>query len=432
VIQDGVGAVASATTFPWGLRIANAAVSLVAYGQQTFWPAGLAAFYPWNWSPAPHVVAGAALLLLATSAGALIARRRRPYLMVGWAWFLPTVLPVIGLIQSGEQSRGDRFMYVPLVGLAIAVAWGIESLLTSRKRRIAAVWVSAGVLTACAATTYRQSGYWQNDVTLWERALAVTEGNYLAHDLLGVALEHRGDYAEALAQYSEALRLAPAREPDFAGVVEGNIGRTLLRQGKPSEAQAHLDAAVRLYPSSAEIRYDRGEMLLALRQYPAAASEFRAALAANHPRPSEVQNNLGLALFNTGRLDDALSAFVAAVQTDSSNARAENGIGLSLSALGQDADALTHYDAAIRLRPDFARAHANLGMALQRLHRSPEALNALLEAVRLDPSQPAWHFSAAVLLAQSGRLDEAREHFERVIALEPDSELGRRAQAALR
>jgi tetratricopeptide (TPR) repeat protein len=432
VIQHRAGAVASTTTFPVGLRIANALVSLVAYLRQTVWPAGLAAFYPWNWSVSPLAVGGAGLLVVAISAGSFLARRTRPYLTVGWTWLLLTVLPVVGLIQSGEQSRGDRFMYLPLVGLALAIVWGLESLVSREGTRMAAACASVVALTGFAAASYRQAEYWQTDVTLWERAVAVTPGNYLAHDLLGLAYENRGDSAKALEEYATALRLATVREPDFAGLVENNIGAALLRQSKAAEARAHFAAAARLNPASPEIRYDYGASLVAAGEYQAAAAEFRAALAARHPRPADVQSDLGLALLGAGRTDEALHVFTEAAQIDPSNANAENGIGACLSTHGQDGEAVRHYRAAIRLKPDFALAHENLAMALVRLHRPGEGLDALLEAVRLDPNQPVWEFNAAVLLAQSGRAEAARVHYQRVVVLWPESELAQRALATIR
>jgi tetratricopeptide (TPR) repeat protein len=433
LMQNRLGVVATTTAFPWGERIAITTTSYVAYLGQAFWPAKLAAFYPWRSSPPPMAVVAEAALLVAISTGAFLTRRSRPYLAVGWAWFVITLLPVIGLLRAGEQSRADRYVYLPLLGLAIAVTWGIGSLVAGRVARVAVACLSAVALVGCAAAAYRQAEYWQTDVTLWEHAVAVTSDNYLAHDLLGLAYAARGETSRALAEYAEALRVAPPRaEPDFAGLVENNIGAALLREGQAVQARAHFAKAAQLNPASPDLRYDYGAALVSIGQYAAAADEFRAALAANHPRPSDVQSDLGLALLSGGRPDEAMQAFIAAVQLDPSNANAENGLGACLSTRGQDADAIAHYQAAIRLKPDFALAYANLAGALLHLGRSADALNALLDAVRLDPNQPSWEFNAGVLLAQTGRHEDARAHYERVIALQPQSELAQRARAMMR
>jgi tetratricopeptide (TPR) repeat protein len=431
VMQHRLGVVPSTTAFPWRERIAITATSYVAYLVQAFWPARLAAFYPWR-SPAPMAIAGSAALFVAISTGAFLTRRTHPYLGVGWAWFVVTLLPVIGLLRAGEQSRADRYAYLALLGLAVVVAWGIGSLVRGKAARVTVACLSAVALAGCAAATYRQTQYWQNDVTLWEHAVAVTSDNYLAHNLLGLAYATRGETSKALAEYAEALRVVPPRLGDYAGLVENNIGAALLREGQTAQARPHFAEAVRLNPASPDLRYDYGAALVAIGQYGAAADEFRAALAAHHPRPADVQSDLGLALLSGGRVDEAMRAFVAAVQLNPRNANAENGIGAIFSTRGQDADAAAHYQAAIRLKPDFALAYANLAGALLKLGRPAEALNALLGAVRLDPNQPSWEFNTAVLLARAGRAEDAREHYERVIALQPQSELAQRARATMR
>ena len=213
------GAAASLQELPFRIRFENALVSYVRYIQKFFWPRDLAVFYPHPGDSLPLWQAQlASLLLVLATLGALWVGRRHAYVPAGWFWYLGTLVPVIGLVQVGTQSMADRYTYVPLIGLAIVIAWGVPDLLLRRgkkadliqRRKTTFVAVAAGVLVLIlTAATSHQVGYWRNSIALFEHSLSVTRSNYTMHTNLGLALANQGRHSEAIAQYHQALALRP-------------------------------------------------------------------------------------------------------------------------------------------------------------------------------------------------------------------------------
>lgn len=251
--QQRTGAVASVERISLGLRVANATLSYVSYIEKMFWPAGLALFYPYPLALSPLLIAGCALALVAISALVLFKSRTYPYLAVGWLWYLGTLVPVIGIIQAGDQARADRFTYVPLIGLFIIVAWGTWDLM--RPSRVAP-FAAALALLALSAGARVQVGYWKTNERLWQHALDATTESYIAHTSLGIALFEQGKTDQAISHYRAALRL----RPDFAeayndlgvalagrGEIDGAIRAFLdALRAKPGQAASHYNAAVLL------------------------------------------------------------------------------------------------------------------------------------------------------------------------------------------
>jgi tetratricopeptide (TPR) repeat protein len=211
--QSAGGALIPLERIPLGARVANALASVATYLRQAVWPAGLAVFYPHPGLRLGAAAAGLALVVGATGLAAA-AWRRRPYLLVGWLWFLGMLVPTLGLVQVGVQAHADRYTYLPLTGLAVAVAWGAPELLAalglgSRARRVALGAAGVAAVAALAAASAHQLRHWRDSETLFRRALAVTRNNYVAHAHLGDALLTAGHAGEAAAQWEETLRIAP-------------------------------------------------------------------------------------------------------------------------------------------------------------------------------------------------------------------------------
>jgi tetratricopeptide (TPR) repeat protein len=360
--QSGSGAVQA---FPLGLRIENALVSYVVYIAKTFWPARLAVFYPYPAAVPVWQATLAGLALLSVSVAVVLWFRAYPYLAVGWFWFLGTLVPVIGLVQVGGQARADRYMYIPMTGLAIILAWGAADLLR-RKEALAAVGVAACVV--CVPLTWAQAEHWENSQTLFQHALDVTDGNYLAHHNLGVALADLR-LPDAIAHYRAALQI----KPDSARA-HTDLGTALAKlPGGLPDAIAEYQAALRIEPNAAIPHNNLGSALAASPDgLPQAIQEYEAALRIK-PDYTDARNNLAEAHYNLGvelaqidgRTADAISHFEAALRNKPNYAEAHNNLGVVLSSQpGREPEAIRHFEAAVTIKPNYADAQYNLGAAL--------------------------------------------------------------------
>jgi len=395
LVQRGSGAVREVGQFPLGLRVENAVVSYATYIVKMFWPARLAVFYPYPHELPVWEIALAALLLAGISIVVLRERRSRPYLAVGWLWYLGTLVPVIGFIQVGAQARADRYTYLPMVGLGLMLAWGLPEVLKGK------VALSAGILAclACAALCEAQIQYWRNSETLFRHALDVTSSNYLAHHNLGVALAGEGRFPEAIQQYQAALQI----EPNAANV-QTDYGNALAGSGRAPEAIAHYDAALRVLPDSPITHNDLANALAATPgRMPEAIAEYQTALRLK-PDYEEARNNLA--------------------QVQSHGAEMQYNMGVDLARNGKPEAAIPHFEEALRLKPDYVDAHNNLGVVLAGTGRVQEAISQFEAALRIDPNSADAHVNLGIALSGiPGRMPEAVRHFETALRLKPDPEI---------
>jgi Flp pilus assembly protein TadD len=359
--QKSGGAMKSVEVFPMAIRIANALLSYVFYIKKMVWPQGLAFFYPHPGTGLPMWQAvGAGLLLVGISLVVVRAARQQPYLLVGWFWYLGTLVPVIGLVQVGIQSMADRYTYVPLTGLFIIIGWGIPNLVMSwHRRRILLGVAAASLLVVLTLCTWSQLRHWRNNVTLFEHAINVTANNYLAHDNLGNALAQQGKIDEAIAHYYTALRIK-----SNSANTHNNLGVALFGLGKINEAIAHYRVALRYQSDSPEIHNNLGVSLARQGQVDEAIVYYLAAvqLKADY---EEAYNNLGNALARQGKLDEAAVQFSRALEIKPNYPDAHNNLGVALARQGRLEEAISHFKEALRLKPDYRKARANLEIALQ-------------------------------------------------------------------
>ncbi len=240
------------TTYELSLRarITNCFISYIKYTTKMLWPAELAVFYPYHINTTPFwQVALAALLLLGTSIFIIHFAQKYKYLLTGWLWYMGTLVPVIGLVQVGEQAMADRYTYVPLIGLFIIIAWGIPDLLAKWKYRKIALIISASlVLLALSICTYFQAGYWHNTTTLFEHSIAVTSNNHIAHHMLAFCLYQQGKIDQAVNYNLEALRINPAFSPACTG-----LGIAFMQKGEIDKAVKYYRKALQLKPDYPEV-----------------------------------------------------------------------------------------------------------------------------------------------------------------------------------
>lgn len=390
--QARIGVLSSLEEAPLTGRIAGAAVDYVRYLVKLVWPYPMALPQPYSpdW-PGAVVLACAAILVLLTVVSWTQARRR-PYLLVGWLWFLGVLVPVIGLVQPGKIPLTDRYTYLSHIGLAIAVAWGVAELVPvplRTARRLAPA--AAAVLLACAAASRAQARFWKDPVTLFEHAVAVTRDNFIAHYALGNALVARGRTAEALVHYDRARAIQPAPP-------ENTIGSILAGQGRFDEAIAHFRAAVRMDPRYADAHNNLGVLLARQGQTAEARREYEDALR-YRPRHSGALLNLARLEAAEGRPAEAIARLSSALEANPDSDGAYYSRANILAAAGRFAEAETDYRSAIRLRPEHADAHNNLGRVLALQGRAAEAMAEYDAALRLVPDHALARANRAELEA---------------------------------
>lgn len=351
---------------PLFLRFENALVSYVIYLWKMIWPAPLALFYPY-----PHFVpawqtAGAAVLLVAATAGVTAWARRAPFLIVGWAWYVVSLLPVLGLVQQGLwPAWADRFAYIPLIGPFIMFAWGIPAWISNghRLRRILYV-LSPLLIIALAWGTRHQARYWQNNETLFTHAAQVAPPNHLAHYNLGALLLSQGRVTEAILHYESALKIMPLN-PAF----HWGMGSALIKANRYKEAAYHLEEAVRILPGYAEAHTNLGQVLGRLGETEQAVHHLRKALAI---RPiAEAHHNLGLILAGQGHFQEATVHYRQALQIRPTDARIHNDLAVALFSLGERQEALWQLTEAVKLNPADPKLRHNLLLIQQALEAPP-------------------------------------------------------------
>jgi len=329
VAQRSAQAFALAESIALPDRIANALVSYVRYLKLTVWPMGLSPVYSHPALEGPPLtvatIAGAGLLLVAMTVLAIGLARSRPHLLVGWLWYLGTLMPVIGLLQVGGQAMADRYTYVPLIGIFLAVVWEVAALpiWEPARRREAAIAVVGCVLALLGVRTWQQAQVWHDSWTFWRYTLAANPRAAVAYYALGGMYAKEGRVDEAIHAYRRCLKL------------------------RPSAVNAHNEA---------------GNLLVQRGRLAAAAAHYRKAIA-GRPVAAEDHSNLANVLQRQGNSAAARRHLEIALRLRPDFAEAYNNLGIIFGEEGRMAEAAEHFREAVRLRPDFAIARGNLAAA---------------------------------------------------------------------
>jgi protein O-mannosyl-transferase len=383
------GAVAPIDIWPLSQRLAHAVVAYVSYLSKVFWPVDLAVIYPFQDQALVARTALGILMMVGITIGVGLLIHERPWLAVGWLWFLGTLVPVIGLVQVGAQSMADRYTYVPLIGLFIMIAWSLPSAVfaATNRGRTAAMAAVALILTTLTTVTFAQVHVWKNTITLFDHALKVTEGNYMAHNLLAGALRQKGDL----------------------------IG-----------ARNHIEKSLQIRPSYADAHYDLGTIMLQQRDFAKALEQFNLALQTKQQDPM-IWNGLGMAKAHLGRMDEAISNYRHALSLDPNYGYALANLGAVLLAQKKYDEAIEMCERALRLRPDQAETHAALAAALWNRGRVDESIWHGRKAVELNPDLLDARFNLGWALYKNGNYDEAIAHLEYVLRFDPERQAARTA-----
>jgi tetratricopeptide (TPR) repeat protein len=374
--QRGGAAVGFEESYHAGARFTNALVAYFWYLKKFFCPLDLAVYYPMSMKAIPRGTIIAVATLLAVLCWLVLAQRRsRPYLALGWLWFLGTLVPTIGVVKAGGQSTADRYSYLPLIGITLAVTWLAVDVVRRPRLRAAA---AALTILLCAALTLRQIGYWKDSATLWGHAVRVTGKNWVALNSRAVELMRTGNEAEALAD----LREAESYYPDPMILV--NLGLLYERRGNLGEAGRRYSQAVAAGQAPAGAHYGLGNVLASQERLEEAAREYREAVRLL-PTHSEAWNNLAVVLTRLGKPEEARRCYEEAIRANPGNIQARNNYGVDLFRRGFVDEAIVEYREALRLKPDNIFSALNLADALVVRGRREEARQWYREALRLDP-----------------------------------------------
>lgn len=326
--QQSVGGIASLQQIPFSDRIMNTIVSYVAYLGKTFWPVDLAVFYPYKHSFPIGQVLGASLLLLGISIIVVYLARRTPFLTVGWFWYLGVLFPVNGLINvhPTAPAMADRFTYLPSIGIAIMLTWGVIYLLPKEKLRKIIIIPAMMILAALTFLTWQQCSYWKNSISLFNHTLRSTKNNYLAHTNLGVALDAEGKNDQALAHYLSALKINPLYDK-----AHYNLAMAFKEQGNIEASFKHFQ-----------------ETLL------------------SNPNFPDAHNNIGIILEKYfKKYDEAIYHYEQELKIVPNNPGTHFNLGIALAIKGNLKEAAEHFRRAIDLKPDYEDARRALKLALE-------------------------------------------------------------------
>ena len=442
---------------PVSLRISNALVSYCGYLAKAIWPIPLTVLYPHPEFIPPWQTIGATAILVTITALAVRTVQSHPYFLVGWFWYLGTLVPVIGFVQVGVQSMADRYTYIPLVGVFIAAVWLISDF-TDRpgyKKYLLPAFCTA-IAGFLFTVTWTQLGHWRNSKALFNHALSVTKNNYVMHNNMGALLAIQGNMQDAISHYNEALKIRPDDlEANY------NLGNLLLRQGKFKDSIPYYGEAIRSKPDFSPAHNNLGIALGQSKDLERAVEQFREAVRLD-PGYQEARNNLkfalarlekpkeivlpktsaetaktdretaegevkaGVSLATKGDLVGAINHFKEALKLNPNHYDANVHLGLSLSFKQNYDEAIVHFRKAIQINPNGPQIYNSLGVALANTGKIDEAIAQLKKAIQIDPNFAKAHNSLGVILARSGKIDEGLSHLQKAVRLQPNYEEARK------
>jgi len=409
------GVTVSSADFPVRWRVPNVIDSYFWYLEKTFWPTKLACFYPLVRVLPMKTFVVSAIGIFFVTAAALSTIKRWPFFFVGWAWFLGSLVPVIGLVPVGSHAIADRYSYMPMIGLVIAVIMGARLLLSGSKIRILAGGMAAGILLAVlAGATFSQIGYWRNTETLFSHALDVTHDNYTALNNLAVYFSEHGRTDDAEKMFRAALVITPG-----LAQAHENLGRVLVEKGDTNGALAEYQEAVRLNPNDATNQIGLAETFVRRGKNEDALPHFSEAVRLK-PENAQYQNDCAAALVAVGKRPEALPHYAQAVRLQPDNAQYQNNYATALIRAGDLKAAEEHYRSAIQDDPKFAESYSNLGALLFARRLFVDAANVFSEAVRLNPTNAGIRFNSGLAYLKAGRIADAKTQFDEAVRLRPD------------
>jgi Flp pilus assembly protein TadD len=407
-------------------------VSVTGYLTKLLCPVNLSVFYPLPRHFSAIQIFSSATALVVLSLLAWFARRQHRCLLMGWLWFLGMLVPVIGLIQVGDQAMADRYTYLPAVGLFVAVVfWMAQTRERFNRQARTLALITTVVLGACVVVTEHQLYFWRNSETLFNHALAVTQNNGPAAMMLGIAYEKQGRADEAREKYHQALeeddslivQVAGGEKRSFAAQVQLMFGQSAEQKGKAEEAITHYREALRLDPDIVEAHNNLGNLLDAVGKPEEALIEYQAAVRLR-PETPLVHENLGSQLMELGRFDEAMREYQEAARLAPGDSQPVYLMGKAWLGRGQSGEAVTAFQNALRMNPNDVQSMVYLARVLA----SDEAMQnrngaqavALAEQANTltGGNQPFVLGTLAMAYAEAGRFEDARKTVQAALDLE--------------
>jgi tetratricopeptide (TPR) repeat protein len=379
--QQSSGAVKALGALSIKTRAENALVSYVSYVFKAIWPINLAVFYPHPGDSLPvWQIFGAALLIATACIWAVRTSKKYPYIGVGLFWYLGILVPVIGLVQVGEQAMADRYTYIPLIGLFILIAWGVPDLLKKWQYRKIFLGLSAVViLSALTVSSFSQASHWKNGITLFENAVKVTENNYKAQNNLGTAWGPV-DLDKAIYHYKESLKI----KPNYVRALY-NLGTALSEKGDYDEAVLYFSKALKI-----------------------------------NPKKTDARMNMANVLFKQGKSDKAVFHYNEIIKRDSENADVHSNLAIILSAQGKLDESILHYKEAVKINPEHLKAHYNLGNIFIKQGKTKEAFTHFAEVIKIKPDFVQAYNKIGLILFKQGKFNGAKVFFSKSIQIDPN------------
>ena len=434
---------------PMGLRVTNALVSYIVYMEEALFPHRFAFYYPFPkvipvWQPL-----GALIVLVIISVMVLFSCRRRPYLLIGWLWYVGTLVPVIGLMQAGIwPAFADRWTYVPLIGIYVMVTWGVAELVEKmRSKEIVLAALGGAVLCFLAIFTWVQTGYWKNNITLYSHALGVTKDNYVAHFNLAAALCKRGDFQGGNYHFSEVLKINPEFVP-----AHGGLGATLAKMGKYEEAIKQFNEVLKIDPNNVNAHYGLGFSLEQMGKYDEAIKEFSEVLKIdpnnadsyiefatiltgkgrndeaiknynkafkNRPGYIKALVTLGNLMLSKGNYDEAVRYYLEIIDRYPHQAVVYNILGSAYINEGNLKKAIEYFQKSLREKPDYAPAVANLQTAQMNLVNFEKLLPQIQDAIKANPQNPILYTKLGDVNRLMGKYDKAAAQYQKALSIQP-------------
>ena len=395
-------------------RAGQTFINYILYLSKIFFPHNLAVYYPFNavfisaWK-----ILSSALLLTVFSVSAIMLRKKYPYIFFGWFWYLVTLIPVIGLFQAGSQSMADRFTYLPIAGIIIIFVWGLSEIAEKIKFRGEFIWLfSAILLVALTTASWTQAGYWKDSVTLFNRALKVTDANWFAYNGLGIAYERKGEISKAISEYEKALSI----NPNFY-YAHYNLARVYGLTGNYKGAEEHFAFVFKLKPDFSDAAYNLALAHEKQGNYDEAVKYYSRCLELN-PGFFEAHWNLALLYEVRRNFPEAFKHFTEIIKIKPELAETYYHIGNIYAESGNPEKAIEQYHMALKIKPDFAEALNTLGNVLEYQGKTGEAVAEYKKALVIKPGSAILQRNLGGALKKLGKTIEAEKCFSIADSLE--------------